>query len=130
MIMMRGKLDTPSTGAQRRISDLASNVLAISKKDDDLIPLPSDFHPGPLDVICARGKQAYSHTGNKRLRVVIEMNLEKYNNASSKIEKSLIVSAIVDSVREASSNGGFIKEEGGRMYIANDNVAREKVGQR
>lgn len=102
--------------SQRRISDLASNVRAIGRCDE-LIPLPSDFKPGSLDVICARGKSAYSHTGNKRLRVVIEMNLQKYSNAKTKMEKSLIVSQIVDSIREASHNGGFIKEDGGRMFI-------------
>ena len=28
-----------------------------------LPPKPSKFKPGPFDVICARGKQAYNHDG-------------------------------------------------------------------
>ena len=27
------------------------------------IPRPVKFKPGPFDVICARGKQAYNHDG-------------------------------------------------------------------
>jgi len=116
------------------IADLAKNVrgsiIAGSIKNDGLTALPRDFTPGPMDVICARGKQAYNHSGNRRFRISIEMKLEQYKQATSKLEKSLIVSAIVDSVRDASPGGGFVKEEGGRWYEAGDHIAREKVGQR
>jgi len=61
---------------------------------------------------------------------MIESNLERYSNAKSKIEKTLVVSNIVDSVRETSPCGGFVKrEDEGRWYEVGDLVSREKVGQ-
>ena len=91
--------------------------------------LAADFIPGRFDVICARGKHAKQHTGNHRFRQIIEMSLPKYDKATTKLEKSLIVSSIVDSVRQASPNGGFVREEKGRWYEVGDHIAREKVGQ-
>jgi hypothetical protein len=43
--------------------------------------------------------------------VCIENNLEKYAEAKTKLDKSLIVMSIVDNIREASKKqgGGFVK---------------------
>ena len=92
---------------------------------------PEDFEPSDKDVICARGKAAFSHVGNRRFRLVILMNLEKYHNAKNKVEKSIIVTSIVDLIREGSPvNGGFVKKSAvtGRWMSINDKLAREKVG--
>jgi len=91
--------------------------------------LPSTFFPGPMDVICARGAAVYCHPGNRRYRNIIEINLKQYSEARSKAEKSRIVSTIVASIRRASPEGGFVKEEGGLWYEVGDHIAREKVGQ-
>ena len=88
-----------------------------------------DFTPGPYDVICARGKQAAQHPGNVRFREIIQRFKPDYSQATSKVEKSLLVSEIVDSVREFTPNGGFVKKFGGRYYEVGDSVAREKIGQ-
>ena len=111
------------------IESLAKNVRS-SKAYEHVTPLPDSFTPGPVDVICARGKRAFNHTGNRRFRALIEAHLDKYEKATSKIDKSLIVSSIVDSVREASPNGGFVREDGGRWFEVGDHNAREKIGQR
>jgi hypothetical protein len=92
-------------------------------------PLAEDFIPGPYDVICARGKQAAQHAGNVRFREIIQRFKPSYANAANKVEKSLIVSEIVDSVRGYSPEGGFVKKFGGRYYEVGDSVAREKIGQ-
>lgn len=93
-------------------------------------PLPYDFTPGPYDVICARGKQAKNHSGNKYYRSLITQAMEKYSNAKNKYEKTLIVSSIVDEVRERSPQGGFVKQEpDGLWYEVGDHLAREKAGQ-
>merc|ERR1711865_1331459 len=53
--------------------------------------------------------------------------------ASTKFEKSMIVSEIVDEIRSRSNNtsdgGGFIRRRSGIFYEAGDHFAREKVGQ-
>jgi hypothetical protein len=116
------------TCATRDIADLAKNVRATSSCDE-MKPLPANFEPAPMDVICARGKQAHSHPGNRRFRLRVSMNLERYSKATTKLDKSLIVSSIVEAVRQASPEGGFIKRQGGCWFEVGDHVAREKVGQ-
>jgi len=91
--------------------------------------LPSTFSPGPLDVICARGATVYCHLGNRRYRDIIKMNLKQYSEAKSKMEKSRIVSIVLATIRRASPEGGFIKEESGSWYEVGDSIAREKIGQ-
>jgi len=144
--------------AVRRISDFAENVRAIVAShgrfaphrdaeldhsggdgcgdgcgsDKNLTPLPEGFVPAQHDVICARGKTAFGHPGNRRFRVLLSLQLDKYANATSKIEKSVIVTSIVDAIRESSHSkggGGFVREEGSRWYAVNEHLAREKVGQ-
>jgi hypothetical protein len=86
--------------------------------------------PGPLDVICGRGKRALRHPGNIALRRRIETKLEEYTQASTKIEKSVIVSSILDGVRDDSPGGGFVRFEKGEWFEVGDHFAREKIGQR
>ena len=86
--------------------------------------------PGPTDVICARGKRALEHIGNKRYKGLITKHLQVYSDAKTKLEKSLIVNHIIDAVRNASPQGNFIREENGVWVEVGDAVAREKIGQR
>lgn len=99
------------------------------KIESERRPLAHDFVPGPYDVICARGKQAAQHPGNVRFRDIIQRFKPEYAKAATKVEKSLLVSEIVDSVREHTPDGGFVKKFGGRYYEVGDSVAREKIGQ-
>jgi flagellar biosynthesis GTPase FlhF len=87
------------------------------------------FRHGPFDVICARGKDAKNHSGNIQFRRRIEESREAYAQAGSRLYKSLVVSSVVNWVREASPNGGFVKEIDGIWYEVGDHLAREKVGQ-
>jgi hypothetical protein len=93
-------------------------------------PLLPDFSPGKFDVICGRGKLARDHPGNISFRVAVEYAIDRYSEANTKLEKSLVVSKIVESIREASPDGGFVKKESGRWFEVGDHMAREKVGQR
>lgn len=105
-------------------------VLAQAPIDQDT-PLPNNFFPGNYDVKCGRGKACFNHIGNRRFRITIEINLGRYAKANSKLEKSLIVMSIVDTIRESSPTGGFVKHDQrtGTWYEVGDHVAREKVGQ-
>jgi len=98
-----------------------------------MTPLPNDYIPGEYDVICAKGKFAKSHSGNIFYSTLIQHSLPVYKDASTKFEKSMIVSEIVDEIRSRSSNtsdgGGFIRRRSGIFYEAGDHFAREKVGQ-
>lgn len=84
--------------------------------------------PGPFDVICARGKQAYNHEGNRYFRQIIHHATEKYSQVESKLQRSMIVTDIVDAIR-AKGNGFLRKNSKGEWVECTDVMCREKVGQ-
>jgi len=96
-----------------------------------MTPLPNDFVPGPYDVICAKGKIAKCHSGNKFYKQLIQQAIPLYSNADSKFKKSMIVSEVVDEIRSRSNanGGGFVKRKSGIWYEVGDHISREKVGQ-
>jgi hypothetical protein len=91
--------------------------------------LPNDFTPGPNDVVCARGKSYWDHEGNKLYRRLIATTTEKYSAATNKVEKTLVVSEIVEAIHKR--NGKLVKKEkkGGSWVEVDEIFAREKVGQ-
>lgn len=95
---------------------------------DELIKdyLPSNFIPTEMDVVCARGKEAYLHPGNKRYRDIITNNLTKYRGAGSKNQKSYIVILIVEKVR-CDAPAGFVRycETEQLWYEIGDEAARK-----
>lgn len=59
-----------------------------------------------------------------------EEQMDNYGNARTKTEKSLVVSVLVNRVRQANPRGGgFIKNVSGQWYRVNERYSREKVGQ-
>lgn len=91
-----------------------------------MVRLPDGFQPTSSDVICRRGKTAYEH--NQHFRDLIESRLSAYSSASSKLEKSLVVTEVVDLIREKSPLGGFVRQVDGKWYEVGDSIAREKCG--
>jgi hypothetical protein len=97
---------------------------------ETMTPLAKDFEPGPFDVICTRQLKAKSHHGNLFFQALIEQYSAQYAKAKGKLDRSLIVSEIIDRVRSKSPNGGFIKPSAdGKWWEAGDFSARKKVGQ-
>lgn len=94
-------------------------------------PLPEGFTPGDDDVICGRGKKCYNHIGNERFRLRVMGMLDEYSQAKSKLDKSSVLSRVVDQVRQNSPKGGFVKQDSttGRWYEVGDFLAREKTSQ-
>ena len=91
--------------------------------------LPGGYRPGETDVICAKGKQAFNHVGNIRFRSTIASFQEAYSIAATKVEKTAIVTRIIDSVKCCDPPGRFVREDqnGGWSQLG-DAAAREKVG--
>lgn len=91
--------------------------------------LPSEYAPSDSDVVCARGKAYWDHEGNRRYRLLIAQATQKYSTSNNKLEKTRIVSEIVEAVRK--SKGKFVKKVKARgPWVQVDDVfAREKVGQ-
>jgi hypothetical protein len=93
---MAGMMKTPILNKRRAVD------LDEGKAMDD------GYLPGPCDVICGRGKRSVHHPGNARFRLAILLHLDVYQEARTKIDKSLVVINIADSFK--SVNGAFIKE--------------------
>jgi hypothetical protein len=93
-------------------------------------PLPVDFVPSAYSVICGRGKVCTDSVGNRRLKVIAGMFLERYSNASTKELKSMIVTQIMDILEEACPNqqAQFVRFSEGRWWSIDHMAAREKVG--
>lgn len=92
--------------------------------------LPDDFVPSDDDVICGRGKKCYAHIGNDRFRQRVIGMLDEYRKARSKLDKSKVLSDVVEQVRQNSPTGGFVKQDSdGRWYEVGDFLAREKTSQ-
>lgn len=115
--------------AMENIKNLANTVRSTTNSKSEMTRLSANFSPGRFDVICARGKKALQHVGNVNFRRMIESNLEPYSRANTKPLKSALVTSIVNAVRQASPEGGFVKEVDGAWYEVGDHIAREKIGQ-
>ncbi|CAB9519535.1 Nitrilase family, member 2 [Seminavis robusta] len=105
---------------------IAETVSKSCPGNSEMRKLQPGFKPSSLDVICKRGKTAYNH--NLHFRELIETHLDKYANASSKLEKSLVVSDVVETIRRGSPDGGFVREVDGVWCEVGDAIAREKCG--
>jgi hypothetical protein len=105
------------------------NLIEDEKYENNLKSLPHDDTPGPNDVACARGKSYWDHEGNKMYRHLIVNATGKYSTTRSKLEKSFVVSEILDAVDKR--NGKFVKKErkDGPWVEVDKIFAREKVGQ-
>ena len=84
--------------------------------------------PQDFDILLGRGKTSFNHVGNRRFRVFINLNLRKYMDAGSRMEKTLVVNSVVEAIHEA--GGRFLKQDPktGRWHQVNTKMAREKVG--
>lgn len=98
---------------------------------EDMIPLPSGFVPAAVDVVVGTGREAKFHSGSGSfLKLLKEQYLERYSNAKSKLDKTLIISEIINAVRENSPTGtGFVKKLGNRWYQVEEHLCREKASQ-
>jgi hypothetical protein len=118
---------SPAKNPQR---DFPSGATSPNTFPDDIKmrPLPASFVPGPFDVICGRWAKVKQHRGNVLFRKKIQDAVMIYDDANCKLNKSLVVSSVVDFFRHQ-SEGGFVKENGGVWYAVSEYLAREKTGQ-
>jgi len=100
----------------------------VARNSDKMIRLPADFVPSKFSVLCGRGKKCTASSGNRHLRKLIDANLKPYSEARTKIEKSSIVSAIIEEVRSLCQLGSFVKLENDVWWEVDDAFAREKIG--
>eukprot|EP00980_Cylindrotheca_fusiformis_P014355 scaffold3827_cov179-Cylindrotheca_fusiformis.AAC.19 len=89
--------------------------------------LPKSFQPLKYSVIIGKGKMPAQASGNRYLRALVGVHTHDYASAKLKREKSSIVSAVVQHVKEECREGAFVRFDGERWWKVADGVAREKV---
>jgi len=115
----------------RRPSAIASLAVGSSV---DAPPLPRNYRPGQLDVICGRGKASYYRPGNVRFRQIVGEHVDEYKAATSKLDKTSVLTNILDRVRSATGSTDvgnrvrIISQKEGTWCEISDDQAREKVG--
>jgi hypothetical protein len=128
-----GKMNQFTSDTQALTGAATGPPNQLSKVDivQSMALLPEGFVPGDNDVICGRGRKCFNHSGNERFRVIVSGYLDQYSSATSKLEKSYMLSDIVAQVRKCSPNGGFVKKcpESKRFYEVGCFLAREKTSQ-
>jgi len=76
--------------------------------------------PGPYDIVCGRNSGAYKNIGNRRFRVTIEMNLQRYIDSPTREEKTNTIKAIVHMLHE-DIGARFLKKELVSVGMMNNN---------
>ncbi len=97
--------------------------------------------PGPYDIVCGRNSGAYNFIGNRRFRVTIEMNLQRYIDSPTREDKTKVIKSIVGMLHDQ-IGARFLKKEtcktvsadgtrrrrAPRYIVMSEKQAREKVG--
>eukprot|EP00522_Entomoneis_paludosa_P006296 CAMPEP_0172448956 /NCGR_PEP_ID=MMETSP1065-20121228/7822_1 /TAXON_ID=265537 /ORGANISM="Amphiprora paludosa, Strain CCMP125" /LENGTH=664 /DNA_ID=CAMNT_0013200551 /DNA_START=187 /DNA_END=2181 /DNA_ORIENTATION=+ len=121
------------SGESTKVQQELSIQQAVTRAADDhkMKPLPEDYEPGEHDVLCGRGNACLRHKGNVQFRTIVRGFLPQYSKAVTKPDKSAILLAVIEAVREKTPDGGFIKKDpsSGRWYEVGDFLAREKTSQ-
>ena len=84
--------------------------------------------PEPKDVILGRGFRYAWHSGNNEFQALVRKNIQRYDEAKRKIDKSRIVQEIYERVIK---KGRFLKkdESTGFYEVVEEHVAKEKISQ-
>ena len=81
---------------------------------------------GPYDVVCGRNSTAFNNVGNRRFRVTISLNLQRYMAAKTRHERGEIILSVVKLLRD-DLGARFLKIKGSKLVKLNQTEAREKV---
>jgi hypothetical protein len=99
----------------------------ISQVTHTIIPVASVSKLGPYDILCGRHKESFNHTGNRRFRVLINLNLQRYIDSPSRSDRADLIRSLV---RELRNEAGvrFFKKKGSIFVELSEEKCREKVG--
>jgi len=121
-------------GSSERTHTAGDNPQRIEQTvDSSDTAFPCDNHKGetkigPYDVLCGRSKLSFNNTGNRRFRVTVALNLERYLKALTRQGKTNVIISVADQVRQ---NGGRFLKWNRRTKdweLLDDKRVRGKVG--
>lgn len=120
-----------SVYAKREIASCRRSLPSLpTSKETKKNALPAGFVPGVHDVICGKGKIARTHEGNLRFhQFVLQNYLPRYEkNKNNRLEKTMIVTEIMERVNEIGAFVKFDRKEG-RWLRVDDLAGRERTSQ-
>jgi hypothetical protein len=121
---------TLSTNDSSACSTIASpKLLEIPSPDDALSNGKANNHGlKPFDVICGRCSLAFNNIGNRRFRIVIEMNAQRYIDAPTRSARSHEIQSVIKLLQEE-IGATFVKQQNDGTFIpVSQKIVRQKVG--
>jgi len=82
---------------------------------------------GPYDVICGKGRVAFNNIGNRRFRILITINIDRYNEAEGRHRKGLFIGSLVRTFLK-DIGARFFKLKEGELIELTEVQIRQKVG--
>lgn len=103
--------------------------IKLSTKSSERMWLPENYSTSDDDVLCGRGADCFNHIGNQLFRQLIELNVNRYEQTTTKYEKTALIREIIIIIRN--KGGYFLKKDFRTLqyYDIGDNNAREIVSQ-
>jgi hypothetical protein len=87
-----------------------------------------DYPLGPHDVICGRCSAAFNSVGNRRFRVTISLNIQRYMDAPTRPKKGKVISSVVK-IFLNDIGAKFFKYTKDKKFVEiNGKLVRQKVG--
>jgi hypothetical protein len=87
-------------------------------------------NPRPYDILCGRNRNSFNNIGNRRFRITISMNVEKYNSMRSRHQRSKFIASLAQTMRYE-VGFRFLKRKGGKnaqtVELSDDEI-RAKIG--
>ena len=108
--------------SQRRDVVLHKHIFCDNKVEIDNPTL------GPYDVICIRGSNAFNNIGNRRFRVTICLNVQRYIDSPSREEKGIVITSVVALLKSEIGARFFGVKKGGKLVELGGTDIRKKVG--
>ena len=111
--------------------DRASSSGKRAGEREEEIRLGEDYELKSSDVLCGgRGTKEtdHYHEGNERLKLLLTARVDRYREATNKVnkgDKSLIVSEIIEAVHD--SGGRFVMQRQNMWYDVGQSKARDKI---
>ena len=81
---------------------------------------------GPYTILCGRSSAAYNHVGNRRFRITINLNLQRYMAATTKKSKSQVIKSIVKILHE-DVGARFVKQQKSTYVEVEEKAVYDKV---
>lgn len=100
-----------------------------TSSDDKKLSLIKSEDIRPYDILCGRDKATFNNVGNRRFRVLVRLNIPRYEAARTKAQKAQVIKYICDVFTNEVGVRFLKKDKSGEGYIElNGSEARKKVG--